>query len=98
MLKRNGVKPRLIKDISRSYVIFDNLIPNLETDGRGIVIGAAVIGHRDDIGLKVGLRYRERTMQVVGECRNSATARKIVSDKRYLGARCKLIFHSDLSN
>ena len=69
--RETASKRALIQELGSPHIIIDCLVLDLEPDDRRIVIGAAMIRHGHDIGLEIGLRHQQRTMQVVGESRRS---------------------------
>ena len=93
MLEGNGIEACLIQEFGSPHIIIDGLVLDLKPHDRRIVIGAAMIRHGHDIGLEIGLRHQERTMQIVCESRDPTATGQIVSDERYFGMRCRLCFH-----
>ena len=81
VLERDHVVPAVVENICRVGVVLDNLVANLEADHRRIVVGLAVVGHRDDAGFEVGVHGCDGVSQVGREGRDAATARQGVSDE-----------------
>ncbi len=87
MLKRYDVELRSVQEFRGLHVTFDALVLNFITDERGVFVLASIVRHRDDGGVEVGSQRRDGLMQIVGEGRYTAAARKVIADDGDTG-RC----------
>jgi hypothetical protein len=53
VLQANDVEPAGIQEGRGAHIFFDAVIPDLQGDRSGIIIGLTVVGHRHDRGLQV---------------------------------------------
>src|ERR1700721_3445301 len=81
VLERDNIVPAVVQRIRRIGVVLDGLVANLEPDLHRIVVGAAVISHRDDAGFNVGIQGCDGLSQIGREGCDAAATWKGVSDE-----------------
>ncbi len=82
VLQTDDVEPAGIQEGRGAHIFFDAVIPDLQGDRSGIIIGLTVVGHRHDRGLKIRPRGRYRAFQVGREGCDSAAAWQRIADHR----------------
>src|ERR1700678_598919 len=81
VLEGDNIVPAVVQNIRRIAVVLDRLVANLEPDRGRIVVCAAVVGHRDNAALNVGIQGCDGLSQIGREGRDAAATRQGVSDE-----------------
>ncbi len=81
VLQAYGIEPASIEKVRSAQIVFEVVVPDLQSDRGGVIVSLTVIGHRHDAGLRFRTRIRDRLLQVCGEGGNPAAARKRIADE-----------------
>ena len=82
MLQRDGLEPAGIQERRGPCIIFEFVILDLKANIRWVIIGMTFVGHRHDAGVHIWTRRGDRLLEMSRECRDSASARQGITDKR----------------
>src|SRR5579863_394738 len=82
VLQRDDLAPCPIQDIGRTLIIPEPAVIDLQTDSRRVVIGTAVVVHRDYAALLIRRRSRDGLLQISREGGNTTAARERIPDER----------------
>jgi hypothetical protein len=82
VLQANDLKSTSVQGSCGASIFLTVVVPDLQDDGRRIVIGLIVVGHRHDAGLQIWSRIRDRALQIGRERCNPAAARQRIADQR----------------
>jgi hypothetical protein len=81
MLKRNNLEPAVVQELCRTNIVLRLIVVDLKSNRRRIVIGLAVVGHRDDDRLQIRPRRSDSLLKVGRERGYATPARQRIADE-----------------